>query len=158
MNCNITPLLNLKFLLKIWKSLHGSSVMLEWAMSSYSKAVMSLPIRYLPMASYFWLSIIFLTPQILRHAPRQHNPLQHSHDHHWLFPIPIAPWAWHHVVDLSYDLWTTVFYFPFLVPFLLPNVYCCSPTDHKSSHHVVGALPSVLPHMDLALILLIICI
>ena len=33
-NRNITPLLSLKFLLKIQKSLHGSSVMLEWAMSS----------------------------------------------------------------------------------------------------------------------------
>ena len=66
--------------------------------------------------------------------------------------------AWHHIVDLSYDLWTTLFYFPFLVPFLLPNMSCCGPTDHKPSHHMVRILPSVLPHMNLVLILLIVCI
>ena len=54
---------------------------------------MSLPIRYSPMASYFWLSIIFLTPQVLRHAPRWRDLLWHlhkpSHNHQWLYPIPI---------------------------------------------------------------------
>ena len=62
--------------------------------------------------SYFWLSIIFLTPQILWHAPHWHNLPCNSHDHHQLYPILIAPSAWHHVVDLPYDLWTTLFYFP----------------------------------------------
>ena len=44
------------------------------------------------MASYFRLSIIFLTPQILRHPPCRHDLLQLSyklsHNHHQLYPIP----------------------------------------------------------------------
>ena len=120
--------------------------------------VVSLLIRYSPMASYFCLSIIFPPPQTLQHAPHQHYLLCDSHDHHWLYPIPIAPSAWHHIVYLPYDLWTTLFYFPFLVPFLLPNSSCYGLTDHKPSHRTVRTLPSVLPHTNLVLVLLIICI
>ena len=64
----------------------------------------------------------------------------------------------HHVVDLPYDLWTTLLYFPFLVPFPLPNVSCCGLTDHKPLQHAVGTLPSVSLHTSLVLIFLIICI
>ena len=120
--------------------------------------VISLPIRYSPMASYFQLSIIFLTPQILWHAPCQCNPPWHLCDHHRLYPIPTTPSAWYHIGDLPYDLWTMLLYFPFLVSFLLPNASCCSPTNHKSLHHVIGTLPYVLLHTNLVLILLIICI
>ena len=82
---------------------------------------MSLPSRYPPMASYFRLSIIFLTLQILRHLPCWHNLLWPSRDHHRLYPIPIAPLVQYHVGDLSYDLWTTSLHFPFLVfsPYLM---------------------------------------
>ena len=80
---------------------------------------MSLPIRYSPMAFYFRLSIIFLTPQIFRHLPHRRNLLQPSrepsHDRHRLYPIPIATLARYHVGDLSYDLRTTSLHFPFLV-------------------------------------------
>ena len=41
---------------------------------------MSLPIIYPPMPSYFQLSIIFLTPQILQHPPHWHNLLQPVHE------------------------------------------------------------------------------
>ena len=119
---------------------------------------MSLPIRYSPMASYFWLSIIFLTLQILQHAPCQHDLPWPLCDHHWLYPIPITPLAWYHIGDLPYDLWTTLLYFPFLVSFLLPNASCRGPTNHKSSHHVIRTLPYVSLHMNLVLVLLIICI
>ena len=123
---------------------------------------MSLPIGYPPMPSYFWLSIIFLTPQILRHPPHWCNLLRPlckpSHNHHQLYPIPITPLVRHHIGDLPYDLWTTLLYFPFLVSFLLPNASCRGPTNHKSSHHVIRTLPYVSPHMNLVLVLLIICI
>ena len=80
--------------------------------------LMSLLIRHSPMASYFWLSIIFLTPQILWHAPCWCDLLWHSckpsHDHHWLYPIPITPLAWYHIEDLPYDLQTMLFLFSFL--------------------------------------------
>ena len=108
------------------------------------EGMMSLLIRYSPMASYFCLSIIFLPLLILHHILHQHNL---PHNHHWLYPIPITPLAQHHVVDLAYDLHTILFYFPFLVPFQLPDVPC-----HKPSHHVVRTLPSVFPHMNLVLI------
>ena len=71
---------------------------------------MSLPIRYSPMAFYFWLSIVFLTPQVL-----QHDLFRPLRDRHRLYPIPIAPSARYHVGDLSYDLQTTLLHFPFLV-------------------------------------------
>ena len=80
-----------------------------------SWALMSLPIRYSPMVFYFRLSIIFLTPQVLQHLLRWRDLLQPSHDHHRLYPIPIAPLVWYHVGDLPYDLWTTLLHFPFLV-------------------------------------------
>ena len=67
------------------------------------------------MASYFWLSIIFLTPQILWHLLRWHDLLQPSCDRHWLYPILIAPSVRYHIGDLSYDLRTTSLHFPFLV-------------------------------------------
>ena len=91
---------------------------------------MSLPTRYSPMASYFRLSIIFLTPQILWHAPHWCDLLWPSHDHHWLYPIPIAPLAWYHIRDLPYDLQTMLLYFPFLVSFLLPDAPYHSLTPH----------------------------
>ena len=79
----------------------------------HSDAVMGLPIRYPPVASYFWLSIIFLTLQILRHPPCWHNLLRPSCDHHRLYPIPhctIGPvphrrppiWPTDHVVLFSF--------------------------------------------------------
>ena len=123
---------------------------------------MSLPIRYLPMASYFQLSIIFLTPQILQHLLRWHDLFRLSHkpsrDHHQLYPIPIAPLVRYHVGDLPYDLQTTLLHFPFLVSSLLPNASLHSLTDHRSSHHAIGTLPYVSPHTNLVLILLIVCI
>ena len=80
---------------------------------------MSLPIRYSPMAFYFWLSIIFYTLQVLRHLPHRHDLLRPSRkpsrDHCRLYPIPIAPSVLYHVGDLSYDLQTTSLHFPFLV-------------------------------------------
>ena len=124
----------------------------EGGMSNWSgveMAVMSFLIRYSPMASYFCLSIILLPLQILQHAPCWHDLL---HDHHRLYPIPITLSAWQHVVDLPYDLPTTLFYFPFLFPFLLPNMSCRGPTNHKPSHHMVRTLPSVSLHTNLVLI------
>ena len=88
------------------------------------------------MASYFRLSIIFLTPQILRHLLHQrdlfrpsHKP---SHDHHRLYPIPITPSVQYHVGDLSYNLQTTSLHFPFLVFSLLPDTFLAAQpiTDH----------------------------
>ena len=76
---------------------------------------MSLPIRYSPMAFYFWVSIIFLTLQVLWHLLHRRDLLRPSHDCHWLYPIPIAPSARYHVGDLSYDLQTTSLHFPFLI-------------------------------------------
>ena len=52
------------------------------------RLMMILPIRYPPMPSYFRLSIISLTPQILWHPPRRRNLLQPSCNHHRLYPIP----------------------------------------------------------------------
>ena len=130
-----------------------------WGQSQFQLGgMMSLPIRYPPMASYFRLSIIFLTPQTLRHAPHRCNPPRPSHDHHRLYPIPFTPLVWYHIGDLPYDPWTTLLYFPFLVSFLLPDTFCCNPTDHRSLHHAIRTLPYVSPHMNLVLILLIICI
>ena len=81
--------------------------------------MMSLPIRYSPMAFYIWLSIVFHTPQVLRHLPRRCDHFRSSHepsrDRHRLYPIPIAPSVRYHIGDLSYDLWTTSLHFPFLV-------------------------------------------
>ena len=129
---------------------------------SLTSTVMSLPIRYSPMAFYFRFSIIFLTPQILQHAPRQCDPPQPSRkgspNHHQLYPIPITPSVWYHIGDLPYDLQTMLLYFPFLVSSLLPNASFCGPTDHKSLHCVVRTLPYVSPHTNLVLILLIVCI
>ena len=48
--------------------------------------------------------------------------------------------------------------FPFLVSSPLSNVSFHGPTNHKSSHHTVGTLPYASPHMNLVLVLLIICI
>ena len=67
---------------------------------------------------FIWVSIVFLTLQILWHPPHWCDlpqPLcEPSRGHHWLYPIPIAPSAWYHVRDLPYDLWTTLFIFSFL--------------------------------------------
>ena len=76
---------------------------------------MSLPIRYSPMAFYFWLSIVFHTPQVLRHLPRRRDLLWPSHDRYRRYPIPIAPSVRYHIGDLPYDLRTTSLHFPFLV-------------------------------------------
>ena len=100
------------------------------------EGMMSLPIRYSLMAFYFWLSIIFLTLQVLWHLLHQRDLLrplhEGSHDHHWLYPIPIAPSVQYHVRDLPYDLWTTPLHFPFLVSFLYPtHSFVVRPiTDH----------------------------
>ena len=110
---------------------------------------MSFLIRYSPMTSYFCLSIIFLPPPILHHAPCRCDLLC---DHHRLYHIPITLSAQHHIVDSAYDLWTTLFYFPFSVPFLLPNMPCHGLTSHNPLHHVVRTLPSVSPHTNLVLI------
>ena len=120
--------------------------------------LMSLPIRYLPMASYSRLSIISFTLQILRHVPHWCDPSRPSCDHHRLYLIPITPSVWYHIGDLPYDLRTTSLHFPFLVSSLLPNAFFRGLTNHRSSHHAIGTLPYVLPHTDLVLILLIICI
>ena len=72
--------------------------------------------------------------------------------------IPITPSVWYHIRDLPYDLRTTLLYFPFLVSFLSPNAFCRGLTNHRSSHCTVGTLPYVSPHMNLVLVLLIICI
>ena len=66
-------------------------------------------------------------------------------DHHQLYPIPITLLAQHHVLDLAYDLQTTLSYFPFLVLFSYP-------TSHKPWCCVVRALSPVSPHMNLVLI------
>ena len=121
------------------------------------EGMMSFHIRHSPMASYFCPPIIFLPPLILHHAPCWcdcHTPhwCDLPHDHHWLYPIPITLSAWHHIVDVAYDLQTTQCYFPFLVPFLLPDAPCHRPTDHKPSCHAVRTLPSVSPHTNLVLV------
>ena len=81
--------------------------------------VMSLPIRYSPMAFYFRLSIVFLTPQVLQHLLHRCDLLQPSREpsrnHHRLYPIPITPLVQYHIRDLSYDLRTTSLHFPFLL-------------------------------------------
>ena len=124
--------------------------------------LMSLPIGYPPMPSYFRLSIIFLTPQILQRPPRWCDLLRPSHkgsrDHHWLYPIPITPSVWYHIGDLPYDLRTTSLHFPFLVSFLLPDASFCGPTNHRSLHCVIGTLPYISLHPNLVLALLIVCI
>ena len=104
------------------------------------------------------LSIIFLTPQILRHPPCWCDLLRPSCNHHQLYPIPIAPSARYHVKDLPYDLQTTLLYFSFLVSSLLPNASFCGLTDHRLLQRVIGTLPYISPHMNLVLILLIVCI
>ena len=82
------------------------------------EGMMSLPIRYPPMPFYFRLSIIFLTLQILWHAPGRLDlprpSREGSRDHHWLYPIPITPLVSYHIGDLPYDLWTMLFIFSFL--------------------------------------------
>ena len=98
----------------------GQSIMLMT--QSWLGALMGLPIRYLPMASYFWLSIIFLTPQILWHLLRRHDLFWLLCNHHRLYPIPIAPLAWYHIGDLPYDLWTTLLFFTFFVYLMCPVV------------------------------------
>ena len=124
--------------------------------------VMSLPIRYPPMASYFRLSIIFLTPQIFRHLPHRHDLLrpscEPSHDRHRLYPIPITPSVRYHIGDLPYDLRTTSLHFPFLVSSLLPDAFFRGPTNHRLLHCAIGTLPYASPHTNLVLVLLIICI
>ena len=120
--------------------------------------VMSLPIRYSPMAFYFQLSIIFFTLQILRQAPHWCNRPWPLCIHHWLYPITIAPLARYNVRDLPYDLWTTSLHFPFLVSSLLPNTSFHGLTDHRLSHRTIRTLPYVSPHTSLVLISLIICI
>ena len=80
-----------------------------------TKPMMSLPIRYSPMAFYFWLSIIFHTPQVLWHLLRRRDLFQPLRDCYQLYPIPIAPLVQYHIGDLPYDLWTTSLHFPFLV-------------------------------------------
>ena len=124
----------------------------------HSDAVMGLPIRYPPVASYFWLSIIFLTLQILRHPPCWHNLLRPSCDHHRLYPIPhctIGP-----VPHRRPPIWPTdhVVIFSFLSLFPLPDAFCCGLTDHRLSHCTIRTLPYVLLHTNLVLVLLIICI
>ena len=87
--------------------------------------VMSLPIRYSPMAFYFWLSIIFYALQVLQHLLRRRGLLrpsrEPSHDRCRLYPIPITPSVRYHVGDLSYDLRTTPLHFPSLVSSLYPT-------------------------------------
>ena len=116
---------------------------------------MSLPIRYPPMASYFRLFDIFLTPQILRHLLRRCDLFRPSRDHHRLYPIPIAPSAWYHIRDLSYDLWTTSLHFPFLVFSLLPDAFFRGPTNRQSSHHMIRTLPYTSLHTNLVLVYLL---
>ena len=136
--------------------------MLGWSLIGIFLMVMSLPIRYSSMAFYFRLSIIFLTPEILRHPLRRCDLLQPSReplqDHHRLYSILIAPLVWYHIGDFPYDLQTTLLYFPFLVSFLLPDAFCHGLTDHRLSHCMIWTLPYVSPHMNLVLVLLIVCI
>ena len=122
------------------------------------RSLMSLPIRYSPMAFYFWLSIIFFTPQVLRRLLRRRDLFQPSCYRYQLYPIPISPLVRYHVRGLSYDLWTTSLHFPFLVFFSLPDAFFHGLTNRRSSHRMIGTLPYVSPHMNLVLVLLIICI
>ena len=76
------------------------------------------------MAFYFWLSIIFHTPQVLWHLLRRCDLFRPSReplcDCYRLYPIPITPSVRYHVGDLSYDLQTTSLHLPFLVFSLYP--------------------------------------
>ena len=142
-----------------------SQVLLLWSVTwniTLHWPMMSLPIRYPPMAFHFRLSIVFLTPQDLRHLPRWCNLLWPSRkpscDHHPLYPIPIAPSVRYHIGDLSYDLQTTLLCFPFLVSSLLPDAFFRGPTNHRSSHCAIGTLPYTSPHTNLVLVLLIVWI
>ena len=82
-------------------------------LNSLVTTLMSLPIRYPPMAFYFWLSIIFLTPQILWHPPCQRDLFRPSCNHQRLYPIPhctisLVPhqrppiWPTDHIVTFSF--------------------------------------------------------
>ena len=101
--------------------------------------LMSLPIRYSPMAFYFWLSIIFHALQVLWHLLHQRDLLRPSHkplcDRYRLYPIPIAPLVRYHVGDLSYDLRTTSLHFPFLVfsPYLTHSFAVRPITDRRTA-------------------------
>ena len=126
-----------------------------------SWALMSLPIRYSPMVFYFRLSIIFLTPQVLRHLLRRRDLLQPSREplhspptipytHCTIGPVPCRRpliWPTDHIVT-----------FPFLSLFSLPNAVFHSPTNRRSSHHAIRTLPYASLHTNLVLILLIVCI
>ena len=48
--------------------------------------------------------------------------------------------------------------FSFLSLFSLPDAFFHSPTNCRSLHRVIGTLPYALPHTNLVLILLIVCI
>ena len=114
-----------------------------------------------PSDTFLWPSIFDFLPFYLHHrSSNKHDLLRYLHkpscDHHRLYPIPIAPSAWYHFRDLSYDLQTTLLYFPFLVSFLLPGTSCHSLTYHKSLHCAVSTLSYVSLHTNLVLILLII--
>ena len=77
---------------------------------------MSLPIRYSPIAFYFRLSIVFLTPQILRHLLHWRDLLQPSckpsrslptipYTHHTIGPVPRrrpSIWPMDHIVTFSF--------------------------------------------------------
>ena len=94
----------------------------------FLEALMSLPIRYPPIPSYFQLSIIFLTLQILQHPPRWCDLFWPSHkpscNHHRLYPIPhrtISPvphqrppiWPMDHIVTFSF---LSLFSFTWRIP------------------------------------------
>ena len=143
------------------KGLEPSATVEKAVEGSSCHTLMSLPIRYSPMAFYFRFSIIFLTPQVLRHLLRRHDLLRPSREpspssptipytHRTIGPVPHwrpLIWPMDHIVT-----------FPIFSFFSLPDAFFRSPTNRRTSHRTIGTLPYVSPHTNLVLILLIICI
>ena len=99
--------------------------------------VMSFLIRYSPMASYFCLSIIFLPPQILWHAPCQHNWSQaitlHGQDLTICFAThePCACFTYHLYLKLLYLPQKRRKVFP---PEFRLSVFCLIISPHSASY------------------------
>ena len=80
------------------------------------------------------------------------SPLTIPYTHGTISPVPHRRppiWPTDHIV---------IFSFLSLFSFTQPDMSCRGPADHKSSHCVIRTLPYVSPHMNLVLILLIVCI
>ena len=108
--------------------------------------------------SYGLLFLTFYHFPFTTGPPTSTAPTRPSRNRYQLYPIPIAPSVWYHVGDLPYDLRTTSLHFSFLSLFSLPNAFFHGPTNCRSLQCAIGTLPYASLHMNLVLILLIVCI